>query len=226
MAVSIVTGLGSQRVLVPLHTRGPVSLTHQPLLISCYGESVNGGECDHPLLLLAVEVIGRHPAGPVLLVPQLVELGQELLLDPDFPGSPHSLDVVDVVPLLTILLVEAAAAAEEESVLVLDGVEGKYWFMRSTEADAGVAPTALRMLTLTVTLARLTNGNCGNDQSPGPALWWQSLWLDFISWARGGLELDLAKVINIVGEEGQGGEGGEGGRDGLQYPGLSGGHKQ
>ena len=191
-------------------------------MVSCYGEAVNGGECDHPLLLLTVEVIGRHPAGPVLLVPQLVQLGQELFLNPHFPGSPHSLDVVDGVDGLTLrtaeqlarLLVEATAASEEEAVLVLDGVEGKYWLMGGSEADTGVAATTLGMLTLTV--ARLTNGN-GRNEGPGPALWWSPLWLDFISWAPGCLDLDLARVINIVGEGGQGG---------LQYPGLSGGHNQ
>ena len=207
----------SQRVLVPLHSRRPLSLTHQPLLISCYGQSVNGGECDHPLPLLAVEVVGRHPAGPVLLVPQPVQLGQELLLDPHFPGSSHILDVVDGVngvTLLTILLVEATAAAKEEPVLVLHGVKGEYWFMRSPEADAGVAATALGMLTLTVSLALLSSWNGGNDDNPRPALWWQSLWLDFISCARGALDLDPAKVINIVGEGGQGREGGQGGDGG------------
>ena len=197
----------SQRVLVPLNTRRPVSLAHQPLLVGCYGETVNGGECDHPFLLLPVEVIGRHPAGPVLFVPELVQLGQELFLNPHFPSSPHRLDGVDgveVVSLLTgpqlpVLLVEAAAAAKEESVLVLDGVEGKYWLVRSSETDAGVTPAAPWMLALTVAL--LTSWNCLNVD-PGPPRWFYSLWLEFISCAQGWLGLGLATVSNIVGGEG------------------------
>ena len=207
----------SQRVLVPLNTRRPIRLTHQPLLVSCYGETVNSGETDHPLPLLPVKVKGGHPAGPVLFVPELVQLGQELFLNPHFPGSPHTLDAVDAVdvaagPHLTILLVEAAAAAEEEAVLVLDGVEGKYWFMRGSEADAGVAPAALGVLTLTGT-ARLTSSH------PGPQLWSDSLGLQFISGAWGGQELGLATLINYV--AGEGGEGGQGGGDWGQEPLLS-----
>ena len=104
----------------------------------------------------------------MLLTSQLVQLGQELFLNPHFPRSPHSLDTVDgvdVVILLTgqqlsVLLVEATAAAEEESVLVLYGVKGKDWFVRGSEADTGVTSPALGMLALTVAL---TNWNCLND---------------------------------------------------------------
>ena len=90
------------------------------------------------------------------------------------PRSPHGVNrVVRTGEQVFVLLVEPAAAAEEESVLVLHCVESKDWFVRSSEADTGVAAPALGMLTLTVALS-LTNRNAGNDD-PGPALWFYSL---------------------------------------------------
>lgn len=67
----------SDRVLVSLNSgaREPRrTLPQQPLLVSSYRQTVDGWECHHPLLLLAVEVVCGDPAGPVLLVSQLVEL--------------------------------------------------------------------------------------------------------------------------------------------------------
>jgi len=93
------------------------------------------------------------------------------------PGPSHGVDRVVLAgrELLT-LRVESAATSKEEAVLVLDGVESEDWFVRSSEADAGVAAPALGMLTLTLTLR--------NDH-PGPGLWFYYLGLEFVSLAGG-----------------------------------------
>ena len=102
-------------------------------------------------------------------------------MDSHLPRLPHGVYRVVLAGLqLLPLLVEAAAAAEEEAVLVLDGVEGEDWFVGSSEADAGVTASALGMLTLTVTL---------RYDHPGTALWFYYLGLEFISLAGGRLGL-------------------------------------
>lgn len=169
----------SHPVFVPLDIGAlrPLGQTEQSLLVGSYWETVNSGEGGHPLLLDAIEVVGGDPAGPVLLASQLVELLQELPVYSHLPRPSHGVDrVVLASRELLTLRVEAAATSEEESVLVLDCVESKDWFVRSSEADAGVAAPALGMLALTVTLR--------NDH-PGPGLWFYYLGLEFISLAGG-----------------------------------------
>lgn len=167
----------SHPVLVPLHTalaHGARPLSQNLLLVGRYWQTIYSWECDHPLLLLAVEVEAYPLVVLVLLVLKPVELLKELLLYPDLPSPPHSVNtVVRAGQQLLILLVEPTAAAEEESVLILDCVESKDRFVRGSEADAGVAAPALGVLTLTGALG-LTNWNARNDH-PGPALWFYSV---------------------------------------------------
>ena len=156
-------------------------MSHQPrllsqnlLLVGCYWQTIYSWEGDHPLLLIAVEVEACPLVVLVLLVFKPVELLKEVLLYPDLPSPPHGINaVVRAGQQFLLLLVEPTAAAEEESVLILDCVESKDRFVRGSETDAGVAAPALGMLTLTGALG-LDYWNARNDH-PRPALWFYSV---------------------------------------------------